>query len=143
MNQDRKPRTLAEVNKAIQKKYPKVILVKGRGYFYISSNDNEMALKIARLYTTSIPVCKLSQLTIEQWVNDVESLLKDTCQPPGGIEISVIDTVTNNREKLLARLAAGVSEELQKELDYHMEIKHVDRDWETVSITDISIPPGG
>jgi hypothetical protein len=76
-NLNRKAKNLAEVNKAIQAKFPKVELVRGRGYYYIASEDDEMGLKIAGLYTTSIPVAFLHQQTIQGWVNSVEYLFKD------------------------------------------------------------------
>lgn len=84
MNLQRKPRTIAEVNKAIQQKFPDVILVKGHKYFYISSDNEEMGLKIAGLYTTSISVFSLGQQTIEKWVQDVEHLLSDKNEGIGG-----------------------------------------------------------
>lgn len=76
VNLNRKARTVAEVNKAIQQKFPNVILVRGTGYYYISSDDEETALKIAGFYATSIPVAYLHQQTIAQWVKDVEELMK-------------------------------------------------------------------
>jgi hypothetical protein len=71
----RKQHTLAMVNKAIQAKYPTIMLVKGEGYFYIASNDDEMGLKIAGLYTSSIPVYSINQLSIEKWVAEVDQLV--------------------------------------------------------------------
>jgi hypothetical protein len=70
-----KARTLAQVNKAIQKKHPLVELVKGEGYFYIYSSDKNMGRYIASLYTSSIYVYALNQQTVEQWVADVDRLL--------------------------------------------------------------------
>lgn len=77
INLNRKAKNLKEVNKAIQAKFPKVELVRGEGYYYISSQDEEEGLKMAGLYTTSIPVAYLHQQTIQQWVDSVEDLLKD------------------------------------------------------------------
>lgn len=68
-------KTLAQVNAAIAKEFPKVILVRGEGYFYIASDDNEVGIFLAGLYTTSIPVAKLSQQSVEVWVNDVRNLM--------------------------------------------------------------------
>ena len=67
--------TIAQVNRAIGEKFPDVFLAKGEGYFYIASDNEEMGLRIAGLYTTSIPVYKLNEQTIEGWVRDVELLL--------------------------------------------------------------------
>lgn len=72
--------TLKTVNKAIEAKFPKVRLEKGKGYFYIYSDDDEMALKIAGLHTTSIYCYQISQQSVERWVGDVEILLKDKAE---------------------------------------------------------------
>jgi hypothetical protein len=69
--------TFNQVNEAIQKIYPHVILVQGRGYLYITSDDDKTALKIAGMYTTSIPVAKLNHQSIEQWVKDVKDLIEN------------------------------------------------------------------
>lgn len=69
-----KARTLKQVNKAIQKEVGNVILCKGEGYFYASSDDNEIALKLASLKTTSIYVCHLNQQSVEEWVKDVRQI---------------------------------------------------------------------
>lgn len=70
-----KATSLAQVNREIQKRFPEIMLVKGRGYFYIASDDENMGLKLAELYTTSIMVNKLTQQTVEAWVKDVEYLV--------------------------------------------------------------------
>ena len=72
-------RTLDQVNRAISKQIdPRVTLVKGAGYFYIHSDDDEMGNKIAGLYTSSIPVCHLNHQTVQTWVNDVRDILERT-----------------------------------------------------------------
>ncbi len=63
-----------KVNDAIRAKYPHVNLIKGKGYFYISSLDKEVGLKIAGLYQTGIYVNGIKQLTPEQWVKEVDKL---------------------------------------------------------------------
>lgn len=73
----RKAKNLKEVNREIHRIFPTVNLVRGNGYFYIASDDDEMGLKIAGLFTTSIPVCYLHEQTIEQWVKDVKYLMAD------------------------------------------------------------------
>lgn len=67
--------TLKAVNKEIQKKYPGVILEKGKGYFYIYSEDEDH--KLHSLFTRSIGVNSLNQLTMEQWLSSVDYLFED------------------------------------------------------------------
>lgn len=72
----RKQHTLAMVNKAIQAKYPTIMLVKGEGYFYIASDDDDMGLKIAGLYSSGIyGSFKINDLSIERWVAEVDQLV--------------------------------------------------------------------
>lgn len=54
----------------------KVLLVKGEGYFYIASDDEETALEIAGLQENAIYVCAFNQQTPKQWVEDIKKLLK-------------------------------------------------------------------
>jgi hypothetical protein len=68
--------TIKTVNKAIQKVHPQIELVRGEGYFYIVGMDDLMKDKVCMLYSTSIPVYRLSHLTLEQWVESVNDLLK-------------------------------------------------------------------
>lgn len=68
-----RPTSTRQVNKHL-KHLGDVKLIKGEGYYYIYSDDEEMSLKIAGLYTSSIHVHKLNQQTIARWVEDVESL---------------------------------------------------------------------
>jgi hypothetical protein len=72
----KKARSLKQVNEAIQEKHPLVILVKGEGYFYITSDDEEMGLKIAGMHQSGIYVYSIQQLTVAQWVDVVGYLLK-------------------------------------------------------------------
>ncbi len=67
--------TITQVNKAIAAKFPHVFLVRGKGYYYIASNDEATGLKIAGLYTSSIGVFSIKHQTVEAWVKDVETLL--------------------------------------------------------------------
>lgn len=69
--------TLAKVNKHIQAKYPLIQLVRGEGDFYIASEDDAMALKLAALYTTSIPVHAINNLTLGGWMDSVEYVMRD------------------------------------------------------------------
>lgn len=49
----------------------KVQLEKGKGYFYIWSDDEETALMIAGIYDNSIMVNSFNQLNIKQWINEI------------------------------------------------------------------------
>lgn len=69
--------TIKAVNKAIQAKHPHVELVKGKGYYYIASDHEATALKLAGLYTTSIPVYSLNHMPLEKWLTSVDSLLNE------------------------------------------------------------------
>jgi hypothetical protein len=68
--------TMKTVNKAIQKVHPQIELVKGEGYFYIVGLDDLTKDKVGMLYNTSIPVYRLSHLSLEQWIESVTYLLK-------------------------------------------------------------------
>jgi hypothetical protein len=69
--------TLARVNKAIAAKWPGVILFKGEGNFFIYSDNKELDLKIGMLYQTSINVCAINHLSLEQWIESVDYVLQD------------------------------------------------------------------
>jgi len=73
--------TLAQLNKEIDKKYPKVFLAKGEGNWYLASDDNETGLMLAGFYQTSINTCYLSQLPMERWMQDVDTLMKQKDNP--------------------------------------------------------------
>lgn len=70
--------TLALVNEYIQILYPEITLAKDNGFFYIYSDNNATALKLAGLYSTSIPVCHLNHASIEKWREMVEYTLRDS-----------------------------------------------------------------
>ena len=70
-------RTLKQVNKVIQKEVGNVILCKNEGYFFVSSDDDEIGLKLASLETTSIYVCYLNQQSVEEWVKDVRQIMSN------------------------------------------------------------------
>ena len=72
--------TLAKVNKAINEKWPGVQLAKGEGNFYIYSDNKELDLKIGMLYQCSIPVYGINQLSLQQWIESVDYVLKDKHQ---------------------------------------------------------------
>jgi hypothetical protein len=70
--------TLSKVNKYIQTKYPEIELVKGENYFYVASDNDEIALKLARLFSTSIYVSKLNNVSLDKWLEYVEYVLEDS-----------------------------------------------------------------
>lgn len=72
-----KARTLNQVNKAIKKQIGNVCLQKGKGYFYVSSENYDISLKLASLYSTSIYVCHLNQQSLEDWIKDVRDIVSN------------------------------------------------------------------
>lgn len=74
-------KTLKQINKAIGEKYPGVFLVKGKGYFYIASDEEEMGLRIAGLYQSGIYVYRLSSYKVEEWVREVGYMLGENNKP--------------------------------------------------------------
>ncbi len=67
---------IKSLNKAIHAKYPHVKLRRGKGYYYIYSDDEATADKIAALYTTSIYVYRLNHLSMDQWMSEVDTLME-------------------------------------------------------------------
>ena len=54
----------------------KILLCKGYGYFYIASDDDEWATKLASMYENAIYMNSFNQQTPEEWVEDIKQLLK-------------------------------------------------------------------
>jgi hypothetical protein len=77
-----KPKSLAQINRHINRVHRFVILVRGEGYFYIASDHKETALKIAGLPSSSVYVYSINDLTIEAWVDSVTQLLKQAQEMP-------------------------------------------------------------
>ena len=69
-----KARTLAQVNRAIQREVGNVTLRKGAGYFYVTSDDLSLDLKLQSQHSTSIYVCHLNQQSVEAWIADVRDI---------------------------------------------------------------------
>ena len=69
-----KARTLKQLNKIIQEQIGDILLIKGKGYFYVTSEDEEIGLRLAGLDSTSIYVCHLNQQTVSQWIDDVRQI---------------------------------------------------------------------
>ena len=53
----------------------KVLLCKGNGYYYITSDDDDVWALIDSLPETTIYVNSFNQQTPEQWVEDIKQLL--------------------------------------------------------------------
>jgi len=73
-------RTLKQVNRAIQKQVGNVSLCKGDGYFYVTSDDRSLDLKLQSQQSTSIYVCHLNQQSVEAWVADVRDIAEQALQ---------------------------------------------------------------
>lgn len=71
---------LSTVNKAIQKEFPTVFLVKDNGFFFLASDDKEWADRIADLHQQAIYVKKVNDMTLDQWLNDVRGLFANRTQ---------------------------------------------------------------
>lgn len=54
----------------------KIMLLKDYGYFYITSDDEEWAEKLASMYENAIYINSFNQMTPEEWVEDIKRLLK-------------------------------------------------------------------
>lgn len=55
----------------------KVQLEKGNGYFWIWSDDEELALEIAGLYDNCILCNSFKDQSIEAWIEDIKNLLNE------------------------------------------------------------------
>ena len=72
-----KARTLKQVNRAIQREVGNVTLCKGAGYFYVTSDDLSLDLKLQSQHSASIYVCHINQQSVEAWVSDVRDIAKN------------------------------------------------------------------
>lgn len=72
------PKTLAQVRKSIQSKYPKLDIAKGNGYYYWCSDDPDLGLYLANLFTTSIVINHVSQLSFPKWLLEADDIMKET-----------------------------------------------------------------
>ena len=68
--------TMKAVNAALQERGIPGELVKGVGYFYMMDRDEEPAIW-ATLPETSIMVYRLSNMSVDEWVESVELLLAE------------------------------------------------------------------
>lgn len=66
--------TLSDVNK-VAKKY-KMKLNKGKGYYYFTGIDSDTKLKLNKLYTTSVDVYKVGDISLDSWEKEMMKLVK-------------------------------------------------------------------
>jgi len=75
---DNKPKSISELNKYISKFWPKVKVAKGKYYYYLYSDDNEIGKKISTLYSSEIQgMWPLTAFTFEQWKQSIQHALDD------------------------------------------------------------------
>jgi hypothetical protein len=76
-NQKSKPMTtLRQVNQAIAERYPDVKMTRGRGYYYLCSDNQEVAWKLAGLPSTSICIYSVRDVSIEAIMEMVDQVMK-------------------------------------------------------------------
>jgi len=72
---------LKSVNKAIQKEFPDVELVKGDGYFYFWPTDAAQSAEsfhwLETADTTSVMVNRINDLTLDQWFEELRILREE------------------------------------------------------------------
>lgn len=71
------PKNIIQVRKHIQKKYPDLNLIRGKGYFYFVSDTNEkLSYDLnSKLDTTSVLVCNIYDLTLDQWLLEADEIM--------------------------------------------------------------------
>jgi len=71
--------TLKQLNEVIKKEIDnRLDLVKGSGYFYLKSNDNDLGVYLSKLSSTSIYVYRVNDLALDIWLSDIRDVLKST-----------------------------------------------------------------
>ena len=69
--------SLKKVNSEIQKQIGDFTLIKGRGYFWVWSDNDANADVLGSAYTTSIPVMHLNHQSLDTWISDVKQIVSD------------------------------------------------------------------
>lgn len=64
--------TLRQINDAIRDRGIRAVLMKGRGYFYFSGPDVELAS------STSVWVYQLNELTLPQWMAELDRVIGES-----------------------------------------------------------------
>lgn len=70
-----KNRQLNRALRSVDQELDKIILMKDDGYFYITSDDDLWADRISGLYSSSILVNSFKDMSIDDWVNEIISVL--------------------------------------------------------------------
>jgi hypothetical protein len=73
------PKSLADVNKMM--KPHKLRVVRGRGYYYWVSDDPQIDLKLAGMYSNNIGVYNATQLSMERWKEELKDVLDQINHP--------------------------------------------------------------
>lgn len=79
VNENDKPTSVAQVNRYIRNLYPKnIYIIRGKGYFWIDSNDEETSMKISGLYSSSLEgMWPMGNFTYKQWKESIDATLKN------------------------------------------------------------------
>ena len=101
----------------------KVLLIKGNGYYYITSDDDDTYDAINSVMDQSIYVNSFNQQTPEQWVEDIKLLLKDTKLVKEGLLSGMEDTLKKGDEYVTAL------ENIEKEFKMLQKLKIKDWKW--------------
>lgn len=64
--------TLRQINDAIRDRGIRAVLMKGRGYFYFTGPDVELAS------STSVWVYQLNELTLPQWMAELDRVIGES-----------------------------------------------------------------
>lgn len=77
------PKSLAQVRKEIQKKYPHLDITRnhdesGTPYYYFFSDDDETALTVCSNYTTSVWISRFDNISLEAWLFQADQIMNKT-----------------------------------------------------------------
>ena len=93
-------RNLKQVNTAIKRKYPTVGLAKSEGCFYVFSDDTDMESKLSLMPTTTIYVCFLNHLTVDEWVRQVGDVVAEAEKRYTEENTPYVDTVPSSMKPM-------------------------------------------
>jgi len=111
---------LIKVNKHIQSAHPKLYVVQGAGYLYWHSDDDDLALKLAGLYSASIPIAKASHQSIGTWLKEADEIMEQVnnsdkkygaggFMPAGFSELTFIHASDKKNRKSILENGLGAS----------------------------------
>jgi len=66
--------TLSDVNK-VAKKY-EMKLNRGKGYYYFTGTNPSANIRLNKLYTTSVDVYKVGDISLDSWEKEMMELVK-------------------------------------------------------------------